>query len=57
MAQNLVINGITYNGVGSLSIPKSGGGNAQYNDASNYETWICELEDGSTVEKKVNVSD
>ena len=57
MAQNLVINGVTYNGVGSLSIPKSGGGNAQYNDASNYETWICELEDGSTVEKKVNVSD
>ena len=28
MAQNLVINGVTYNSVNSLSIPKSAGGNA-----------------------------
>lgn len=32
MAQNLVINGVTYNGVDSLSIPKSGGGKAEYVD-------------------------
>lgn len=56
MAQNLVINGVTYNGVESLSIPKSGGGNAEYKDASNFETWVFELEDGTTVEKAVNVN-
>lgn len=28
MAQNLVINGVTFNGVESLSIPKIDGGNA-----------------------------
>lgn len=30
MAQNLVISGVTYNGVSSLSIPKSGGGSATF---------------------------
>lgn len=34
MAQNLVINGVTYNGVASLEIPKSGGGKAEFVDAS-----------------------
>lgn len=34
MAQNLVINGITYNGVESLSIAKSGGGVANFTDLS-----------------------
>jgi hypothetical protein len=34
MAQNLVINGVTYNSVNSLSIPKSGGGNAVFPDTS-----------------------
>lgn len=56
MAQNLVINGVTYNGVDSLTIPKSGGGNAEYIDASNYETWVLELEDGATVEKVVHIN-
>lgn len=32
MAQNLTINGVTYNGVESLSIPKSGGGNAVFTE-------------------------
>lgn len=56
MAQNLVINGITYNGVESLSIVTSGGGKAQFLDATNFETWVFELEDGTTVEKAVNVN-
>ena len=34
MAQNLVINGVTYNSVNSVSIPKSGGGNAVFPDTS-----------------------
>lgn len=57
MAQNLVINGITYNGVDSLTIPNSSGGDVEYKDASNYETWVLEFEDGATVEKAVNVVD
>lgn len=56
MAQNLVINGVTYNGVESLAIPKSGGGNAAFVDATNYETWVFEMEDGTTIEKAVNVN-
>lgn len=56
MAQNLVINGVTYNGVESLSIPKSGGGKAEYKDATMFETWVFEMEDGTSVEKEVNVS-
>ena len=46
MAQNLVINGVTYNGVESLSIPTSGGGNAEYKDASKFETWVFEMLNG-----------
>lgn len=38
MAQNLVINGVTYNGVESLSIPKSGGGNAEFVDSTSATT-------------------
>ena len=34
MAKNLVINGVTYNSVNSLSIPKSAGGNAVFPDTS-----------------------
>lgn len=56
MAQNLVINGVTYNGVSSISIPTNSGGNAEYVDATNFETWVFELEDGTTVEKAVNVN-
>ena len=55
MAKNLVINGITYNGVGSLSIPTSNGGSAEYKDASNFENWVFEMESGTTVEKAVFV--
>ena len=40
MAQNLTINGVTYNGVESLSIPKSGGGNAVFTEGGggNYQS-------------------
>jgi hypothetical protein len=57
MGQNLVINGVTYNGVESLTIPKKGGGNAEFCDATNFETWVFEMEDGTTIEKAVNVND
>jgi hypothetical protein len=57
MAQNLKINGITYNGVSSLSIKKSDGGEAKFVDASHFETWVCEMKNGTTVEKVVNVID
>ena len=34
MAQNVVINGVTYQGVPSVAIPKSGGGTASFYDTS-----------------------
>lgn len=34
MAQNVVINGVTYSSVPSVSIPKSGGGTASFRDTS-----------------------
>ena len=34
MAQNVVINGVTYQNVPSVQIPKSGGGTAEFNDTS-----------------------
>ena len=34
MAQNVVINGVTYSDVPKVEIPKSGGGNAEFYDAS-----------------------
>ena len=56
MAQNLIINGVTYNGVTSLSIPTNNGKTATFLDSSNFETWTFELENGATVQKVVNVS-
>lgn len=34
MAQNLIINGVTYNDVPTVEIPKSGGGSADFYDTS-----------------------
>lgn len=34
MAQNVIINGVTYSNVPSVSIPKSGGGTASFTDTS-----------------------
>ena len=55
MAQNLVINGVTYNGVDSISVPTSNGGEATFADVSTVETWVFTMADGTTTEKKVNV--
>ena len=35
MAQNVIINNVTYQAVPSVSIPKSGGGNAVFYDTAN----------------------
>lgn len=35
MAQSVVINGVTYQNVPAVQIPKSGGGTAQFDDTSN----------------------
>jgi hypothetical protein len=55
MAQNVVINGVTYNGVDSITIPTSNGGKAEYKDATAFETWVCEMENGAIVEKVVYI--
>lgn len=55
MAQNLVINGVTYNGVDSISVPTSSGGEATFSDVSKVETWVFTLDNGTTTEKQVNV--
>ena len=34
MAQNVIINGVTYNAVPEVDIPKSGGGTAKFTDTS-----------------------
>ena len=43
MAQNLTINSVTYNGVASLSIPKSGGGNAAFPDTSDADAIAADV--------------
>lgn len=48
MAQNLVINSVTYNAVDSLSIPKSGGGNAVFPDTSDATAAASDIADGKT---------
>lgn len=48
MAQNLVINSVTYNAVDSLSIPKSGGGNAVFPDTSDATAAAGDIADGKT---------
>jgi hypothetical protein len=48
MAQNLVINGVTYNSVNSLSIPKSSGGNAVFPDTSDANATESDILSGKT---------
>lgn len=38
MAQNVVINGVTYSNVSEVDIPKSGGGTAKFMDSAAFET-------------------
>lgn len=38
MAQNVIINGVTYSDVPEVDIPKSGGGTAKFYDASGADT-------------------
>jgi hypothetical protein len=48
MAQNLVINGVTYNPVNSLSIPRSAGGNAVFPDTSDANATESDILSGKT---------
>ena len=48
MAQNLVINSVTYNSVNSLSIPKSAGGNAVFPDTSDANATESDILSGKT---------
>ncbi len=48
MAQNLEINGVTYNGVASLSIPRSGGGSAAFPDTTDADATADDILSGKT---------
>lgn len=48
MAQNVIINGVTYNSVPEVDIPKSGGGTAKYFDASGASFAAGDLLTGKT---------
>lgn len=48
MAQNVVINGVTYQTVPKVNIPKSGGGTAEFVDTSDANAIAGEILDGKT---------
>lgn len=48
MAQNVVINGVTYSNVPEVDIPKSGGGTAKF-----YDTTAADIESGDVLTGKV----
>jgi surface protein len=48
MAQNLEINGVTYNSVTSLSVAKSGGGSAVFPDTSDADAIASDIRSGKT---------
>ena len=48
MAQNVIINGVTYQSVPSVSIPKSGGGNATFVDTSDADATGANILNGKT---------
>lgn len=48
MAQNVVINGVTYSNVPSVQIPKSGGGTASFYDTSSASAVAGNLLSGKT---------
>lgn len=43
MAQNVIINGVTYSNVPSVSIPKSGGGTANFYDTSSADATAANI--------------
>lgn len=43
MAQNVIINGVTYSNVPSVSIPKSGGGTANFFDTSSADATAANI--------------
>lgn len=48
MAQNVVINGVTYSDVPEVDIPKSGGGTAKFMDTSDADAVAAEILPGKT---------
>lgn len=46
MAQNVIINGVTYQNVPEVDIPKSGGGSAKFYDASGADFTAADLRNG-----------
>ena len=48
MAQNVVINGVTYNDVPEVDIPKSGGGTAKFYDTAGADAAAADLLTGKT---------
>lgn len=49
MAQNVVINGVTYQNVPEVDIPKSGGGTAKFYDAAGADAAAGDILDGKKV--------
>lgn len=48
MAQNVIINGVTYQSVPSVTIPRSGGGNATFVDTSDADATGANILNGKT---------
>lgn len=48
MAQNVIINGVTYQNVPEVDIPKSGGGTAKFYDASGASATASDILTGKT---------
>lgn len=48
MAQNVIINGVTYQSVPEVNIPKSGGGTAKFMDTSDADAVAGEILNGKT---------
>ena len=48
MAQNVIINGVTYSSVPEVDIPKSGGGTAKFYDTASADVAAGDLLTGKT---------
>ena len=48
MAQNVIINGVTYQNVPEVDIPKSGGGTAKFYDTASADVTSADLLTGKT---------
>ena len=48
MAQNVIINGVTYNNVPEVDIPKSGGGTAKFYDTASADITASDVLTGKT---------